>query len=87
MELEELLGVLRSNLSGVQESELTRAAAEGLVEKLGPRVMLMRNDAAPGMSNGAPVMASLFDGAYGYLRVGRFGTGVENWTSCPWAFL
>ena len=78
MQFEEVFNLLRAHLAGMQDADLSRTAAEGLIEKLGPRVTLVGGESKGGNTNAAPVLASLFDGAFGYVRVGRLVSGVEK---------
>ena len=78
MQFEEVFNLLRAHLAGMQDAELSRVAAEGLIEKLGSRVTLVGAKPADGNTNAAPVQARVFDGAFGYVRVGRLVAGVEK---------
>ena len=78
MQFEEVFNLLRAHLAGMKDTELSRVAAEGLIEKLGPRVTLVGGAAAAGNTNTEPVLARVFDGAFGYVRVGRIVAGVEK---------
>ena len=78
MQFEEVFSLVRAHLAGMQDAELSRVAAEGLIEKLGPRVTLVGAESAVGDTNSEPVLAKLFDGSFGYLRVGRMVAGVDK---------
>jgi hypothetical protein len=70
---DEVYRVLGANLAGVTPDELNRAAVQGLLAQLAPRVML--GDAPGGSqstaSNPAPVaMTRVFDQSFAYVRVG-----------------
>src|SRR5438046_4248999 len=78
----ELYNLLRTNLSGVSEADLNRAAVRGLIEELSPKVVLMdeKNRSSEASDSNAPASfkASVFESAYGYLRVGQFDSGTDH---------
>ena len=78
----ELYDLLRTNLAGVTEAELNRAAVQGLVEQLRPKVTLVQaeNNAVEGSETNSALglKASVFESAYGYLRVGQFGQRTDK---------
>ena len=78
MQFDEVFNLLRTHLAGMKDAELSRTAAEGLIEKLGPRVTLVGGASAAGNTSTEPVLARVFDGAFGYVRVGRLVAGVEK---------
>jgi Peptidase family S41 len=78
MQFEEVFNLLREQMAGFKDADLSRAAAEGLIEKLSPRVTLVGGASAAGSTNTEPVQARVFDGAFGYVRVGRLVAGVEK---------
>ena len=78
MQFEEVFNLLRAHLAGMHDADLSRAAAEGLIEKLGPRVTLVSGASVAGSTNTEPVLARMFDGAFGYVRVGKLVAGVEK---------
>lgn len=68
---DEVFKVLTTNLSGVTPEALDRAAVEGLLGQLGPRVTLVDGSASTHESKDTALAASrVFDGAFAYLRVG-----------------
>ena len=71
----ELSELLRTNLAGITEAELDRAAVQGLLTQLQPKISLLKDGiASAASSNAAPaIVTSLFDGSFGSVRVGRFG--------------
>jgi hypothetical protein len=76
----EVYGVVRSNVTGLTEAELNRAAVHGLLSQLQSRATLVtnatRSDDAPAVP--LVVKSALFDGGYGYLRIGRVAPGLSN---------
>ncbi len=76
---QEVYDLLRTNLTGVDDAALNRAAVEGLIAKLGAKVSL---DAVAGTNADKPALASsaVFDGAFGYLRIARVGVGLAKQT-------
>jgi len=65
---QEVCQVLSTNLQGINADELDRAAVQGLIHQLEPRVSLVVPDA--GSSNIAPLAeARVFDDSFAYFRV------------------
>lgn len=79
---DEVIGVVRSNLTGVTEAELEAAALRGLLEQFPSRLLLVTNVVGEADSDAPaePPLAStnLFDGAYGYLRIGGVRRGLSE---------
>lgn len=78
---QEVFSLIRSNLVGVSEADLDRAAMLGLLQQLQGRVVLLTNGAATG---GAKVPESLLgrtnvlEDAFGYVRVDRVEQGLAG---------
>ena len=71
-DLKEFLRVLRDNYIKpglLTDTELSRATAQGLIERLAPGVSL-RPAVAAGASETSPFKSEIIDGSTGYLRVG-----------------
>lgn len=79
-DFKEVYELLRANLAGVDEADLNRAAVQGLLSELQPRVALAGEpDATTAATNASAVIrTALFDGAYGYVRVGQVGAGLDT---------
>ena len=80
----QVLDLIRHNLPGASEEEINRAATEGLVEKLAPRVALVRSG-----TNSEPVSlgltrSNLFDRSVIYLRINGMGAGLEEAVKAAW---
>jgi hypothetical protein len=75
-----LFDLLRTNLSGVDEAQLNRAAVEGLLVQLHPKVALVDESTPPDAgTNAQPLVTTrVFDGAFGYIRLARVVRGVET---------
>src|SRR5215467_9292672 len=76
----EVYEVIRAHLGGVSESELNRAAVQGLVSSLSPKVMLIANNAANQESAPKALVtkANVFEDDIGYLRIGRVDDGLAK---------
>jgi C-terminal processing protease CtpA/Prc len=76
----EVYDVIRAHLEGVSEAELDRAAVEGLLSKLSPRVTLVTNESSSKTEIEPPLLnqARVFDDAFAYLRVERVGEGLSK---------
>lgn len=86
---DEIYNLLRTNLMGATESDLNRAAVQGLLEQLRGRANLVGESVSSGPTNGAPTVTSaVFDRAFGYLRVTRLdsNTASEFLSSCDQLF-
>ena len=72
---QEVYELLRTNLNGVSDAELNRAAVAGLLEQLQPKVSLAGDSlSAAGQTNKASFRASVFENAYAYFRLGDLGS-------------
>ncbi len=79
-DFKEVYELLKTNLAGADDAALDRAAVQGLLEKLSPRVTLLSDAAAAGAGTKTPLLikASVVDGAYAYLRVGNVLAGLAE---------
>jgi hypothetical protein len=77
---QELYGLLRSNLANVSESELNRAAVQGLLNELQPSVLCITNAAAAIATERGPLVskATNYEGSFCYLRPDRVEAGVAE---------
>ena len=78
--LEELLGLLRTNLTGISPTDLDRAATQGLLQQLRPNVSLVGDEAPATPSAKGPFLTNscVYEGAYGYVRVARVEPGLAD---------
>jgi len=74
-DFKEVYDLLRSHLSGTDDKALNRAAVEGLVKQLYPKVTLLKDsdvNSTKGWSGATSLLkADVIDGAFGYFRVGQ----------------
>lgn len=75
---QEVLRLLRANLSGVTDDELNRAAVEGLLNRYYPRVLLVTNLPSTEASGSLVSRASVYDKTYGYIRVAEVRKGLAD---------
>jgi len=75
----EVYDLVRSNLSGMSETELNRAAVAGFVSQLQGEVSLATNSASAD-AGAAPLVSKtiVFDGAYLLVRIGRVAPGLNS---------
>jgi C-terminal processing protease CtpA/Prc len=80
-EFREVYELVRSNLAGVSEAELNRAAVQGFISALNPKVSLVTN----GVTSSATMPDSrvladntVYDKEIAYLRIGRVGEGLAK---------
>jgi hypothetical protein len=75
VKFDEIYSLVRSNLTGLSEADLNKAAALGFIEKLGGKVDL--TDPASAAST-LPLVAktNVFDNSFGYIRLSRIAPGV-----------
>lgn len=83
LKLEEVLGVLRTNLSDVSEAELDRAAAAGLIKELGTRVQLVTTNApvtdVESAVDSEPISkTAVYEEQFAYVRIERVGERLTN---------
>jgi C-terminal processing protease CtpA/Prc len=74
IKFDEIYSLVRSNLTGVSEADLNKAATMGFIEKLGGKVELADPAAA---ASTLPVIAktNVFDGSFAYVRLNRVAPG------------
>ena len=76
----EVYRLIQAHATGVSAAELNRAAVQGLITELGPKVSLV----SPGLSensDGAMPLVSksrIFEGHVAYVRIGRVGDGLAE---------
>jgi hypothetical protein len=79
IEFKELYDLLRTHLAGADDAGLNRAAVNGLLSELKPRVMVIPDTAVPPATNAPPLLAkTVFDAAIAYLRVGQVRDGLDQ---------
>ena len=79
--LEELMSVIRTNLAGVSETEVTDAAVDGLLGHFRSRVLWVTNGAPTAPTGEAPALlarTNIFDAGCGYLRVANVDAGLAT---------
>jgi len=76
----EVYNLVRSNLAGSGEAELNRAAVEGFLTALAPKVSLLTNNAGANSREEVPITSkpNLLDREIAYLRVGRVDEGLAR---------
>jgi len=77
----EVYDAVRAHLAGANEADLNRAAVQGLVSALAPKVSLLTSPGdGPETGAGTPLVSksSLFDAALAYVRVERVGPGLAE---------
>lgn len=79
-DFKQVYDLLRSNLPGVSEADLNRAAVAGLLDKLGNRARLLAKaeKAEPEQRAGGVTQTNLLDGSYAYVRLGRLTPSVPE---------
>jgi len=78
---DEVYGLVRSNLVGITERELNGVAVDGLLDRLHPKVLLTRENAAATSSEPAgPALAGqrVFDRSLVYIRVAQVESGLAG---------
>ena len=80
LDFKEVYDLLRTNLTGVDAAGLNRAAVNGLLSQLDPQVSLVGEPAGAAAGTNAPgrVKTAIFEGAFGYIRVGPVGPGMDQ---------
>jgi C-terminal processing protease CtpA/Prc len=77
-DFKEVYDLIKGHLAGLSDTALDRAAVEGLVSALGPKVSLVTTGAVtrPASGTGFLVKSNLFDGDIAYLRIGKIDEGL-----------
>ena len=77
-EFQEIFDLVHQHATGVSEAELNRAAIEGFLSALGPKVSLVTNDASNNGSTELPAVsqAKIFENDIAYLRISRVESGL-----------
>src|SRR5215471_17489933 len=80
-EFQEVYDLVRTHLNGANEQDLNRAAVQGFISMLSPKVALVGKDAKTNeeqnaVAKGVVTKSSLFDGNVAYVRIGRVGEGL-----------
>jgi hypothetical protein len=76
----EVYGLVRAHLGGVSETDLNRAAVQGLISSLGPKVSLVSTSSTnlESSSRGLVTETTVFEDDIGYLRIGRVDDGLAK---------
>jgi C-terminal processing protease CtpA/Prc len=74
----EVYELIRQHVAGLSEAELNRAAVQGLVNALGPKVTLVSNEAVESNGESPTVRSNLFEGDIAYLRIRKVAEGLEQ---------
>jgi len=79
-DFKEVYDLIRTNISGVSQAQLDRAAVQALVSALAPRVALAEGVTETNLDSSAPLLnkVTVFSGDIAYLRVARVEDGVAN---------
>jgi len=78
-DFKEVYDLIRQHLPGVNEADLNRAAVQGLISSLSPKVSILEEGASTAAARGALVShTNLFDRQILYLRVGRVADGLAK---------
>jgi C-terminal processing protease CtpA/Prc len=75
-DFKEVYGLIKDHLEGVTDAELNRAAVQGLVSSLGPRVSLVGNESSTDLSKSLVSKTNLFEGGLAYVRIAKVGEGL-----------
>lgn len=79
-DFQEIFDLVREHATGVSEAELNRAAVEGFLMALGPKVSLVTNDASSNGSTEGPAVSQtkIFENDIAYLRIMRVDAGLAG---------
>jgi C-terminal processing protease CtpA/Prc len=76
---QEVYDLIRQHAAGVSEAELNRAAIQGLVTALGPKVALATNNSSENAADSPPLrQTTVFEGDIAYLRIGSVQEGLAK---------
>src|SRR5689334_18666740 len=74
----EVYELIRQHVAGLSEAELNRAAVQGLVNALGPKVTLVTNEVVESNGESSAVRSNLFEGDIAYLRIRKVAEGLDQ---------
>ncbi len=72
-EFQLLYELIRTNVAGISAERLNTLAVEGLLERLGGAARFITNEEPAAVADGSLVKVNLFEGHYGYARIGEIG--------------
>jgi C-terminal processing protease CtpA/Prc len=76
---QEVYDLIRQHATGLSDAELNRAAVQGLIAALAPKVSLVTNDTSSTSGGSQPVTeAKVYDGDIAYLRIARVERGLAS---------
>lgn len=76
--------LIKQNLPDTAEGELNRAATEGFIGKLYPRVTLVRLGEKPELASPGLTRSNVFDSSVLYLRIGGLAPGLDEAMKTAW---
>src|SRR5215467_920624 len=73
----EVYDLIRTNVSGVSQAQLDRAAVDALVSAMAPKVMLLKGNSEANADSSGPLLSkvTVFSGDIAYLRIARVENG------------
>ena len=74
----EVYDLIRQHVAGLSEAELNRAAVQGLVNALAPKVTLVTNEIVESNGESSTVRSNLFEGDIAYLRIRKVAEGLDH---------
>jgi hypothetical protein len=79
-DFKEVYDLIRTNVAGVSQAQLDRAAVQALVSSLAPKVLLAESSTETNLESNAPLLskATIFSGDIAYLRVARVESGLPE---------
>lgn len=88
-DFKEVYDTVRDHAAGLTEAALNRAAVQGLIAELGPKVTLVTNGAASRRSTAVPLVgkSNVMEGDIAYLRIERVGAGLPKAVRDAWQSL
>src|SRR5579871_5230723 len=77
---QDVFNLIRQHATGVNETELNRAAVKGLIAELSPQVTLVTNETSGHAASDTPPITQqkLFDGDIAYLRIAHVSPGLAD---------
>jgi C-terminal processing protease CtpA/Prc len=75
---DELYQLLRTNGSGLTETELNRAAVQGLLQQLQSQVVLATNSTSSAANSNLLSKVSVLENSFAYFRIGKIESGLNE---------
>lgn len=74
----EVIETIKEKLPGISEAELNDAAVNGLLARIGPRVVLVAEEKSDAGAQALVTQTNIFEGVVAYIRIGQVQSGINT---------